>query len=343
MPKRGFQDTRDEKGGNVTDNDALNEFRSDVERRAASGKLDSLKNAFERKLANNDYPEAEVILNVLTDYLPANDAFLSAGRAKLHRETQAVEPGRVSLERYCESATDLAWINRQWLGMVTTAIWQESLRFRRYTAPTSATFPIRERQFTRRTGVLSMRFVEDSASRVCVRFEIHGGRFCVLTIDRKLGPAGPLSPLHGVLTALAVAVYRDCVVAGETSSATKLGLSPQIGGGPVAGSRNSSVYTVPRSYAVGLRMSSHRSSTPVSRPVHEVIGHLRWLPPGFEAAAHQIALALAFGIMPGPNETFVRPYARGGIPTKSPSARVARSRTMAPSLLASLRHAVRWI
>lgn len=306
---------------------------------ARQGSLQQLRDAFDRKAAEGRVDEAKLILRIIKKSAPADDFATTAAeklkkprKPKKHQQP-ALRPGFIAIDEYCRSRSELGWKDRQWLKDVSSAFWTDAQNNARYTVPDGRTrfrFPD---EWRRRTGVLSLRFHTDDIGSVTVRFDLEGRRHTLLPLNRDRTPDLGRSPLQGVLTAIAMAIYRDCRVVGQIAHGggavrTSVGSSVRPRSSPAVFART--VYSGPGNYFGASRYSPYAA--------HSVSGHARRLAPGSRASSSQIALAVLNEVIIGPGETFVRPHTRGGAMSGLRSA-VSR---MAGQLFDKLHFAVSW-
>jgi len=248
----------------------------------------------------------------------------------------------VPLEDYCSQIRSFAWQDREWLQAVTNAAWRQAHTLRNYTLPRAhISFPF-QRSFAEAIGVHSLRFLEETEDRVTIRFDIPRDRYAKLVLNRRRNPKLGDSPAQALLTAVAVTVYRDCVVVADNKIRLGIELVPittsPSGVQKPYGARQPKPITVPRVRTASVLTATGR--TRFDARSHSVVGHLRRLPDQWSASADQIAEAMRFGLVLSPGQTFVRPHERGNPMSAKDQERTARSRYLSTELLGMLHHGV---
>jgi hypothetical protein len=248
----------------------------------------------------------------------------------------------VSLEEYCATIKLVMWKDRDWLQAVTNAAWRQAHRLRNYTVPGAhVSFPF-ESDLAGVIGVHSLAFLGETEDRVTVRFDLTGDRYAKLILHRSRYPNLGDSPVQGLLTAAAVTVYRDCVVASDDRIRSGVELAPKIapsnGGEPRLSPKRAKPLIVPRMRSTPRRAT--RDSKDVQIDHHGVVGHRRQLPDGWQASYAQIAEAMTYGMILTPGQTFVRPHFRGVRTTEEDMERTARSRSLSAELFSMIGHGI---
>jgi predicted nucleic acid-binding Zn-ribbon protein len=281
--------------------------------------------------------------------VPGVHQLTDLGTLALTTQQPASNHHEIGFDELCRSCTVVKWRDRDWLRIVADETWHQANTLKQYTIPSGAVFPFEDEVFVGRTGVASLRFTSDSRSEVRVRFDLKDGRCSTVALKRNLRLPMGRWPLQDLLVAVATATYRDCVVVDRGSLAADTpvaGIRFRLSPGLKAASEPSHKprrLDVPQTYPRARSPDSGTYSSGNSASPHSVRGHVRRLPPSRRASAEQLTIAISYGIALAPDETFVRPHFRGGEDTTGAREREARSRRMAPALVASLHYGVTWV
>ena len=214
-------------------------------------------------------------------------------------------------------------IPRHRLGELTKSCWREIQQTRRYAVPSRGHAEILiDHELLTTLGLTSIRFVQEGVKAPGVYIRFHFGELPWQVGIVRVTSQGEVEGFHeqqrGLLNAavhgIALTYYRDLVTPGEKVFYEPTGIRsmPKTPGLP--GARKRRTLPRPQRIPVGLIVVDFDEwYYTQERARHSVVGHIRWVSPGFKASREKQQEAREAGVWLPESYTWVVEHERGGL------------------------------